>query len=71
MDGSAITSVGTFALFSTAWAVSDIGDYNGDGCDDILWQGPDGAFALWTLNGLSVTSAGVIGNPGSGCTDIG
>jgi hypothetical protein len=54
-----------------AWQVSDIGDYDGDGRDDILWQGPDGTFALWTLNGFSVTSAGVIGNPGGGWTDFG
>jgi hypothetical protein len=70
MDGTTVTSVGTFAVSDTAWSVSDIGDYNGDGRDDILWQGPDGTFALWTLDGFAVTSVGLIGNPGAGWNDI-
>jgi dienelactone hydrolase len=70
MDGGSVLSAGAFAVSDLAWSVSDIGDYNGDGRDDILWQGPDGTFALWTLDGFAVASAGIIGNPGSGWTDI-
>ena len=36
-----------FTQVSTAWWVAGIGDYNGDGRDDIFWQNRDGVFSDW------------------------
>ncbi|MBC7768807.1 MAG: VCBS repeat-containing protein, partial [Phycisphaerales bacterium] len=42
------------------WSIADIGDYNGDGRDDIVWHNTDGSLALWIMNGFSVTSQTII-----------
>ena len=38
------------------------GDFNNDGRSDILWQHDGGEAAIWTMNGLSVLTAGVAGS---------
>ena len=45
---------------------SVVGDFNGDGKSDILWQGSDGTPAIWLMNGMNVVSTGAAGsfNPG-------
>ena len=45
---------------------SVVGDFNGDGRSDILWQGSDGTPAIWLMDGLTVLSNGPAGsfNPG-------
>lgn len=40
-DGNAYTQVGT------EWRVDSIGDFNGDGMDDILWRSDSGALSDW------------------------
>lgn len=70
MDGATVLDARAMAVSDPNWSVSDVGDYNGDGRDDLLWQGPDGTFALWAFDGFSVISTGLVGNPGSGWTDI-
>ncbi len=37
----------------TSWTVAAIGDFNGDGNDDILWRNSNGSFTDWlgTANG--------------------
>ena len=37
----------SLAVLPTNWKVSDTGDFNGDGRDDIIWRRDDGAFTTW------------------------
>jgi hypothetical protein len=42
------------------------GDFDGNGKDDILWQGNDGTPAMWLMNGMSIANQSLIGfNPGA------
>jgi hypothetical protein len=42
----------------TNWHVADVGDYNGDGRDDILWRSDSGQLSDWlgTASGRFVTN---------------
>lgn len=37
----------SYAILSTAWHVAEIGDFNGDGIDDILWRNDNGDVTNW------------------------
>jgi hypothetical protein len=50
LDGSAVNP-------GTDWAIAAIGDYNGDGKSDILFNGPSGQLAMWSMNGFQIQSA--------------
>jgi fibronectin-binding autotransporter adhesin len=55
-------SSGTLAVgLGNDWMVQDVGDYNGDGIDDILWRSDDGEVDTWIMNGLTPTAFGVPG----------
>ena len=41
----------SWTILPTNWQVVEIGDYNGDGRDDILWRRDDGAFTSWLAQG--------------------
>jgi hypothetical protein len=41
-----------------------VGDYNGDGKSDILWQNSSGEVGIWAMNGTSVISTASLANPG-------
>ena len=48
------------------WHIKSTGDYNGDGCADILWQNDSGQAAVWTMNGITQLGGSLIGgNPGT------
>ncbi|KJU86574.1 hypothetical protein MBAV_001232, partial [Candidatus Magnetobacterium bavaricum] len=41
-----------------SWQIKGIGDFNGDGKSDILWQNTKtGLVYIWYLNGTKITSA--------------
>ena len=39
---------------SNNWHIAGIGDFNGDGRDDILWHSDSGEFGTWTANASGV-----------------
>ena len=63
MNGSQITSSqavtlgGSPAAPNSSWNVAGIGDFNGDGKDDVLWRNTNGSLYDWTMNGSQVTAA--------------
>jgi hypothetical protein len=69
MDGTNATFVGAVGPFNpgATWEIKGTGDFNGDGKDDIIWQGQDGTPAIWLMDGTDVVSIGAAGsfNPGS------
>jgi hypothetical protein len=60
MDGTTRTQVVVPSMSQIAdpqWKIAGVGDFNGDGSPDIVWQhGVDGALATWLMNGSTVLS---------------
>jgi hypothetical protein len=50
--------------------VKQVGDYDGDGKSDILWQHDDGRVALWLMNGMNLISGGGILGSGTGWSPV-
>ena len=50
----------------TSWHVADIGDFNGDGRDDILWRNDDGRLTDW----LGATNGGFFDNAANALTAV-
>jgi hypothetical protein len=65
MNGTTISSVGVPGVVGSDWQIKGVGDFNGDGNADILWQHTSGAVALWLMNGITISSLGVPGAAGS------
>jgi hypothetical protein len=40
----------------TSWHIQAVGDFNGDGKDDLLWRNSNGVFTTWDSTGLAFTS---------------
>ena len=51
---------------STDWHIAAIGDYNGDGRDDILWRHNNGSLGNW----LATAAGGFAYNPGAGQAQV-
>jgi hypothetical protein len=48
------------------WKIRGVGDVNGDGKSDIIWQNDNGTAAVWLMDGTNVISGANVGfNPGS------
>lgn len=71
MDGTNLSSA---ALMSPSnpgdsrWHVVGVGDLNGDGNTDLVFQHTDGTLATWVMNGVTLSSASLLSpsNPGAG-----
>ena len=59
-DGNALVSV------STSWKVIGVGDFNGDGRDDILWRSNTGTLSNW----LGQANGGFVANDGNALTNV-
>jgi hypothetical protein len=35
------------------WTLAAVGDFNGDGSEDLIWQGPRGVVAVWFMRGTT------------------
>jgi hypothetical protein len=47
---------------TTGWQIKEVGDFNGDGKTDILWQhAPTGGMTIWFMNGATVSSMAFVG----------
>ncbi|MBF0634165.1 MAG: FG-GAP repeat protein [Nitrospinae bacterium] len=74
MNGASVTSnaltstnAGVYTS-TTGWQAQGIGDFDGDGKNDLLWRDAEsGQVAVWMMNGVDVvTSAMTSLNPGAG-----
>ncbi|MBF0317160.1 MAG: VCBS repeat-containing protein, partial [Nitrospirae bacterium] len=44
------------------WKIKDVGDYNGDGKSDILWQNTqNGLIYIWFMNGYTIQGSKQVG----------
>jgi hypothetical protein len=68
MNGTTIlnpSSSGVGAV-ATNWTVVGVGDFNGDGMADILWQNTsNGNLAIYLMNGTTVASSATFANLGA------
>lgn len=68
-DGSFADNASNFiANPGTAWSVASVGDFNGDGIDDILWRHSTGVITDWlgqANGGFVDNAANFLANPGT------
>ena len=58
---SALTSSGVTVNPDRSWSIGGTSDFNGDGNADVLWRNStDGTLAVWAMNGMTITSSGVV-----------
>ena len=69
MNGISISNQGTPGTLSpsSGWSIAGIGDFNGDGMADVIWQNSNtGDVYIWLMNGTTITSQVDMGVIGSG-----
>ncbi len=59
-----VTFQGTAVSLNSSWTLAAIGDFNGDGKADLVWENSNGALAEWTMNGVAITSANSVTSQG-------
>jgi hypothetical protein len=64
MNGASFVSAGGIGNPGAGWSVRSLGDFDGDGKDDLVWRHTDGTTYLWTMNGASVSGYLSVSNPG-------
>lgn len=57
MDGtSQLAPTQSLGNVSSNWSIAGVGDFNGNGQQDILWRSTSGQDAIWSMNGDQVVS---------------
>jgi hypothetical protein len=65
MQGNIVTSTSMLSIPTVGafgWQIKAVGDVNGDGRADIIWQHNGGALAVWLMNGATVTQTLLLSN---------
>jgi hypothetical protein len=62
MSGTTITQSVDFGTVPLTWSIAGIGDFDGNGSEDLLWRDTSGNVGVWLLNGTKVLSTAVLGN---------
>jgi hypothetical protein len=62
MNGTKIAQSVDFGPAPLNWTVAGIGDFDGNGSDDILWRDTSGNVVMWLLNGIQFISGTTIAN---------
>ena len=65
LSSASPTYQGSAVSPDSSWSVAGIGDFTGNGDDDILWRQSSGALALWLMNGSTITSSQTVTYQGS------
>jgi hypothetical protein len=66
MSGVTVSSITTMTpdkVADTAWKVSGVGDFDGDGKSDLLWRHDNGTIAVWLMNGTSLATISAFDPP--------
>jgi hypothetical protein len=59
LNGTAVLSTNSPGSLTTDWNIVRVGDYNGDGKSDILWQqSPSGNLLEWLLSSGTILGTG-------------
>jgi len=63
-----LTSNGAAVTPGASWNVAAISDFTGDGTADALWRNSDGLLTVWSMNGSTILSSGVVNMGGVAVT---
>ena len=55
---------------NSTWSVAGLGDFNGDGFEDVLWRNSNGALTEWTMNGSQATATQTVTYNGAAITPV-
>jgi hypothetical protein len=65
MNNGQATAATQIGLADNTWQIAGIGDFTGNGTDDILWRNSNGAVDTWTLQNGQVVATAQIGTADS------
>lgn len=66
---NSVTGTGLLSIPKNAdlnWTIKGVGDVNGDGYADLIWQHTDGSIAVWTMRGATVLTTTLFSISGTG-----